>query len=285
MNILFVCTGNTCRSPLAEGYLNSLKLDGIKALSAGLFTDSSPISDNSKAILLENDIDLSNHISRQITREMTDNADKIICMSPSHLEALINAGVSADKLSVLGDGIADPYGGSLNEYRRCAEQIFSAIDKIFLGIDLKTCLMDNNDIKDIAKLEKATFSTPWSEKSIRESAESGTIFIKGMYNGEFAGYCGLNTVLDEGYITNIGVLPQFRNKKIGSAILRRIINIANEKKLSFVSLEVRKSNTVAINLYNKFGFTAVGERKNFYTCPQENALIMTKRLDNEDTQH
>ncbi len=285
MNILFVCTGNTCRSPLAEGYLNSLKLSGIAAKSAGLFADGSPISENSRLVLLQNGIDFSHHISHQITKDVIEWADKIICMSPSHMQLLLNAEVNADKLSVLSGGIADPYGYGIDEYRSCAEQIFSSIDRLFSDITVSLCEMNDRDIKNIAELESTVFSTPWSEVALKESHHSGTLFIKGEYKGNFAGYCGLNIALDEGYITNIAVLPQYRNKKMATAILRRLIHLARIKKLAFVSLEVRVSNTPAINLYKKFGFNIEGERKNFYTCPQENALIMTKRLDDEDTQH
>ena len=76
MNILFVCTGNTCRSPMAEGYLRSKKLGGVTVLSRGLACDGSPVSLNSKTAMAEVGIDISGHISRQITDRDIKNADK-----------------------------------------------------------------------------------------------------------------------------------------------------------------------------------------------------------------
>ena len=84
------------------------------------------------------------------------------------------------------------------------------------------------------------------------------------------------TVLDEGYVTNIGVLPEFRRRGIGAKIVNQLINFSKEKTLSFLSLEVRVSNMAAINLYKSLGFEEVGKRKNFYRLPNEDALIMTR---------
>jgi len=84
------------------------------------------------------------------------------------------------------------------------------------------------------------------------------------------------TVLDEGYVTNIGVLPDFRRRGIGAKIVKELIDFSVEKALSFLSLEVRVSNLAAIELYKSFGFEEVGKRKNFYRLPNEDALIMTR---------
>ena len=127
----------------------------------------------------------------------------------------------------------------------------------------------------IAGLEKECFSEPWSEKAITESLENGTFFFVFEEEGEILGYAGLQIVLDEGYVTNIAVTSKARKKGIGSALTEKIISFGREKKLSFVTLEVRESNLAAISLYEKFGFKTVGKRKNFYTAPSEDALIMT----------
>ena len=86
-------------------------------------------------------------------------------------------------------------------------------------------------------------------------------------------------LLDEGYITNVAVASKFRRCGIAQNLLKKIIAFAQSQRLSFISLEVRVSNAAAISLYEKFGFEKVGLRRNFYTLPQENAVIMTKRLD------
>lgn len=115
----------------------------------------------------------------------------------------------------------------------------------------------------------------WSENGILETVSlNGTYFIA-LLDGEYAGHGGFTTVLDECYITNISVKECFRKKGIGTAILKKIIDVCKQKGASFLTLEVRDSNNSAISLYQKFGFIENGRRKNFYNNPKEDAVIMT----------
>lgn len=133
----------------------------------------------------------------------------------------------------------------------------------------------SGDESFIADLEKECFSEPWSEKAVKESVLSGTEFILFEDNEKILGYAGIQIVLDEGYITNIAVTASARRQGVGSALVKALKELSKEKELSFISLEVRQSNTAAITLYDKLGFKTVGRRKNFYTAPIEDALIMT----------
>ena len=134
--------------------------------------------------------------------------------------------------------------------------------------------------KDIAVIEKHCFSMPWTENQIISSDDS-TVFFLAKTDEKIIGYRGMYTVLDEGYVTNIGVLPEFRRRGIGAKIVKELIDYSIEKSLSFLSLEVRVSNLAAINLYKSFGFEEVGKRKNFYRLPNEDALIMTRYFNYE----
>lgn len=286
MNILFVCTGNTCRSPMAEGYLRSKKLDGVTVLSRGLACDGSPVSLNSKTAMAEVGIDISGHISLQITDSDIKNADKIICLSPSHMAVLLSVGVPENKLFVLGNGISDPFGGDITVYRRCRDEIFAAIDELqkdgFFG---NICIvpLEQRHIKDIASLEALCFSEPWSEEGILEAYRLGTKFFVAENSKQLVGYIGIKAVIDEGYITNVAVYPQYRGTGVATALINKVFDFAKEKGLSFVSLEVRASNTQAVSLYQKTGFKEEGRRKDFYRLPREDALIMTKRFSYEDS--
>ena len=285
MNILFVCTGNTCRSPMAEGYLKSKGIKGATVLSRGLACDGSPVSLNSKKAMAEAGIDISSHISRQITADDINKADKIICLSPSHKSVLLSAGVPENKLYILGDGISDPFGGSIEIYRQCRDEIFAAIDMLikdgFFG-NLSVIPIEQRHIKEIARLEELCFSEPWSEEGILEAYRLGTKFFAAEADKKLIGYIGIKAVIDEGYITNIAVFPEFRRRGVAKALLNKVFEFAKEKGLSFVSLEVRPSNTEAVSLYEKTGFREEGRRKNFYRLPLEDALIMTKRFSYED---
>ena len=156
MNILFICTGNTCRSPMAEGYLNSKNIDGLIAFSAGLCAFGEPISQNSHTVLMEKGIDMSGHVSCPATSELCDEVDKIVCISPSHKQILLSYGVDENKLFVLGNGIAGPYGEDIDTYRRCRDEIFSAVDALFPNIKVRQSTLQNDDAKNIAELEAET---------------------------------------------------------------------------------------------------------------------------------
>lgn len=281
MRVIFVCTGNTCRSPLAEGYLKSLGIKNLDTQSRGLCAFGDVASEYSKIVAKESGFDIDNHISKQFT-EADLNADMIICLSESHLLSLESHYGKSDKFTLLGGGISDPYGMPLEHYRICGKQIFEEIDKLaFSGAftEFTAYGISQNDIKDIAKLEKECFSEPWNENAIIESVKNGTKFFVAKCKDKVCGYIGISAILDEGYITNIAVTEDYRNNGIGNMLLNKVFSFAREQGLKFVSLEVRESNKNAISLYAKKGFVREGLRKDFYKNPKENAIIMTRRFN------
>ena len=164
MNILFVCSGNTCRSPMAEGYLNSKNISGLHALSCGFSGSGESVSKNAVAVMKEIGVDISGHKSRFISGDLLC-ADKIFCMGEAHKNALIAAGVPSGMISVLGGGISDPYGQSAEVYRKCRDEITAATDSALYGgemLPVKILPADEKDAESIAALEKQTFSSPWS---------------------------------------------------------------------------------------------------------------------------
>lgn len=126
----------------------------------------------------------------------------------------------------------------------------------------------------LAEIEKACFHAPWSEAMLREELDKG-IFLVAERDGQAVGYVGCQTVLDEGYITNVAVSPNCRRQGIGRALIEELARRARAQGLSFVTLEARASNASAIALYEGAGFGRVGVRKNFYTAPSEDAVLMT----------
>ena len=138
--------------------------------------------------------------------------------------------------------------------------------------------MQKRHIEALAEIEKECFSAPWSYEGLAEElANPSAYFLVAEVSGSAAGYAGMYHVIDEGYITNIAVKKELRNRGIARSLLRKFDEFASENGLSFISLEVRKSNIPAINLYLSEGYRQEGERRDFYSNPAENALIMTKR--------
>ena len=137
------------------------------------------------------------------------------------------------------------------------------------------------DIDQIEGLEKQCFSSPWTAEQLKSQLKDDRHeFIAAVSdNGEILGYVGMMYVLDEGYISNVAVSPEFRRQGIADKIISELCGICDNLKLSFVTLEVRASNEAASGLYSKHGFSPVGRRKNYYDLPKEDAILMTKFLN------
>ncbi len=138
-------------------------------------------------------------------------------------------------------------------------------------------LGDISHLSDILKIENECFERPWSEKLIREQLDlSNSVTFLCVEQGDFTGYISMSKVYDEIQIANIAVLPYFRKKGFGDALISRTKKLASEEGFSFITLEVRASNTPAIKLYEKHGFKAVGLRKKYYG--DEDAVLMTLEM-------
>lgn len=138
---------------------------------------------------------------------------------------------------------------------------------------------ESRDIHEIFEIEKRSFSVPWSEKYISEfmSREFNICFAAFSAPGNtVAGYICICLLEDEAEIENVAVAEQLRGAGIASSLLEHIIQFTAEHGIKKLMLEVRESNIPALNLYKKFGFYEVGIRKNYYTNPKENALLMDK---------
>lgn len=132
------------------------------------------------------------------------------------------------------------------------------------------------DVDDIYEIETLCFPDPWSRDAlVYEFTENPRAFyIVAELDEKVVGYAGLWWIADEGHITNVAVKPGYRNRHIGEGIINVMIDFTSQEGIKHHTLEVRPSNTAAINLYQKFGFRTEGIRKEYYANNKEDALIM-----------
>ncbi len=146
-------------------------------------------------------------------------------------------------------------------------------------MDLKIVKMSHSHVEELALIEEECFSVPWTVNGLKEElSNSHARFYVAVCDGVVAGYIGAHNIVGEVYITNVAVKNSFRKKGIGKALVDHLVCEGISENADFVTLEVRKSNNNAIRLYEKTGFSVVGERKDFYSSPREDALLMTKFL-------
>jgi len=140
------------------------------------------------------------------------------------------------------------------------------------------------DTADIFEIEKLCFPDPWSKDSIRYELEENekAFYLVAEHSGKVVGYMGLWWILDEGHITNVAVRPGYRNRKIAEGIIRVMLEHTIGAGILHHTLEVRRDNQPAINLYEKFGFEVDGVRKGYYQFDGEDALIMWRHATEEE---
>ena len=137
-------------------------------------------------------------------------------------------------------------------------------------------------LPDLLAIEEDCFSQPMTKTQLLALClADSTLWILAESDGaagggQIVGSVWCQVVLDEGYIGNVAVRPDFRRRGIADSLLRGLDAAAEEKKLRFLTLEVREGNYPAIALYEKHGYTHIGIRRDYYYNPKENALLMTK---------
>ncbi|MBE6542159.1 MAG: ribosomal-protein-alanine N-acetyltransferase [Ruminococcaceae bacterium] len=135
-------------------------------------------------------------------------------------------------------------------------------------------------IPEIIEIESSSFSVPWSEKSFTDALNSERISVRVAVDesGTVLGFICFLIIDEEAELLNIAVSLRSRNKGIGSSLLEYMMDVMNSADVKRVFLEVRESNIPARYLYEKFGFAIIGKRKNYYSNPTENAILMQKNI-------
>lgn len=148
-------------------------------------------------------------------------------------------------------------------------------------MDIITRSMEEKDLDQIMIIEVESFTTPWTKESFKLEITDNTLanYFVAEIDNKVVGYGGIWRILDEGHITNIAVGKDFRGLGVGNKIVERLIIYCKENEIKNMTLEVRESNTIAQNLYTKYGFLDCGIRPNYYADDHEDAVIMWKTIE------
>ena len=141
-----------------------------------------------------------------------------------------------------------------------------------------------HDLPSVAKIERAAFSDPWSERSFREALSQPAIYFVAARSddGQVLGYVVAWFVADEGQIANLAVSPAGWGSGIGRALLNAALREAVSRGATDVYLEVRDSNYRARRLYGSCGFKEIGRRRGYYRLPVEDAVVLRRTLTQAD---
>lgn len=136
--------------------------------------------------------------------------------------------------------------------------------------------MTAQDVKSVHEIEVNTFPKPWTEADFMKEVTTNHCarYMVAEVEGKVVAFAGAWLILDEGHITNIAVSREYRGRGIGKKVTEALLQYAANLGVQYMTLEVRKSNEVAQNLYKSLGFIKLGVRKRYYEDNGEDALLM-----------
>ena len=144
-----------------------------------------------------------------------------------------------------------------------------------------------NDLEGVLEVESESFTNPWTREMYAWELQNRSvchILVVRTSECTVAGFCAFWLVFDEIHINNVAIRPRYRGHGIGTALMQRVIDEARALGAPRATLEVRASNTAARRLYERLGFYVAGTRRNYYTNPIEDALILWRDDRGPDTE-
>lgn len=142
------------------------------------------------------------------------------------------------------------------------------------GIDVRRMRAD--DVETVVAIESEAFTTPWQPQTFLDLLDRPDVELIVMEEAteEVIGYAVLWCILDQGELANVAVAPSRRGRGLGRYLIGRVLQVARDRGVRKLYLEVRASNERAAELYRAFGFEEVGVRRDYYAHPKEDARIM-----------
>ena len=143
-------------------------------------------------------------------------------------------------------------------------------------------LAGERDLEGVLEVEGESFTNPWTRDMYAWELQNRSmchIYVVRTPECSVAGFCAFWLVAEDIHINNVALRPTYRNKGLGTALMRHVMAEARRLGATRATLEVRASNIGARRLYERLGFYVSGNRRNYYTNPVEDALILWAELD------
>lgn len=145
-------------------------------------------------------------------------------------------------------------------------------------------MMKVSDIDMVHKVEVDSFSDPWTKNAFKREMKNNMaryiVCVDSVDGNEVViGYIGSWYIIDEAHINNVAISPDYRGKGYGRQMMEYFIDMCRKDMINAITLEVRRSNEVAQNLYKSMGFVPAGVRKEYYSDNREDAIIMWKQME------
>ena len=150
------------------------------------------------------------------------------------------------------------------------------MERVDAGPDVLIRPMERDDVETVLSIESRVFTTPWQADTFLSLIGRPSSELWGMEHSVagIVAYAVLWCILDQAELANIAVRSEYRGQGFASRLLERVLQIAEGRGIETIYLEVRASNTQALELYERFGFSQVGVRERYYDKPKEDALVM-----------
>lgn len=138
------------------------------------------------------------------------------------------------------------------------------------------------DCEQVVYIDEQCILNPWSRKDFEDLFQyMENHYLVAECEGKLVGFAGMIQFIDSADITHIAVLPEYQKNRIGSALMQGMFLMGRKHGIQTIHLEVRVSNAHARHLYESLGFENINIRKNYYTNPCEDAIVMVKRISEE----
>ncbi|MBW2557522.1 MAG: ribosomal protein S18-alanine N-acetyltransferase [Deltaproteobacteria bacterium] len=144
-----------------------------------------------------------------------------------------------------------------------------------IAVNIETRDMAADDMEDVLAIESVSFPIPWSEGMFLEEMQHPFCHdLVALLEGQIVGYISFAIVCDEIHLRNLAVHESWKRRGVASELLSKMVTISSGKGARHGTLEVRRSNVAALELYKRFGFVVEGTRYSYYSETGEDALIM-----------